>query len=345
MISLLIVNYRSARLAAEAVRTARAGTSEPLLVVVVDNSLDPAEAEALRPHADRLIVSTSNRGYGGAINDGRAACEGDLLVVANPDVTFASGSIDELALAVRAGAAVAGPAFFWDDRYEWRLPPGDTHGGWSRVDEVLASRSARWARERDRRRFRQRVAFWSLERPKSVKALSGAVLAIEAKAFDEIGGFDERFPLYFEENDFLRQIEQRRRRIEYRPGARCRHLYNQSAAGSEDAGVAYETSRRRYFEKWNGPFVARLLDRLACSPRVEDEQLFGREPIVLDRLDVIVEASPLPDFGTAAGHFPAQRHVELPPEVWDCYRGKALYLRAVDRESGEVLATYAKYKS
>jgi hypothetical protein len=59
----------------------------------------------------------------------------------------------------------------------------------------------------------------------------------------------------------------------------------------------------------------------------------------------VVEASPLPDFATAAGHFPTQRHIEVPAEVWDCYRGEALYLRAVDRESGEVLATYAKYKS
>jgi hypothetical protein len=62
-------------------------------------------------------------------------------------------------------------------------------------------------------------------------------------------------------------------------------------------------------------------------------------------MDVVVEASPLPDFGTAAGHFPTQRRIEVPAEVWDCYRGEALYLRAVDRESGGVLATYAKYKS
>jgi GT2 family glycosyltransferase len=344
MISLLIVNYRSARLAADAVRTARAAASEALQVVVVDNSLDPAEAEALRPHAEQLIISTSNRGYAGGINDGRAQCQGDVVIVANPDVTFAPGSLDELTLAVREGAAVAGPAFFWDDRYEWKLPPGDAHGGWSRLDEVLSSRSPRWATERDRRRFRQRVAFWSLDRPTSVRALSGAILAIESKVLDEIGGFDERFPLYFEENDFLRQVEQRRRRIEYRPGARCRHLYNQSAAGSEAAGAAYETSRRRYFEKWNGPFVAGLLDRMGRSSRMP-ERVFGREPIDLDRLDVVVEASPLPDFATAAGHFPTQRRVQVPRDVWDCYRGDVLYLRVVDRESSQVLATYAKYKS
>ena len=56
MISLLIVNYRSAPLAIEAIRTARSSTSQRLHVVVVDNSCDPREAEGLRPHADVLSV-------------------------------------------------------------------------------------------------------------------------------------------------------------------------------------------------------------------------------------------------------------------------------------------------
>jgi len=344
MISLLIVNYRSATLAAEAIRTARLASSLPLQVVVVDNSVAAAEAEALRPHADRLIVSASNRGYAGGINEGRQACDGDVLIVANPDITFGAGSIDELELAIREGAAVAGPALFWDDRYEWMFPPSDVHSGWSRVDELLAGRSPRWARERDRRRFRQRLAFWSLQRPTRVRALSGAVLAIQARTFDDVGGFDERYPLYFEENDFLRRIEERRLRIEYRPAARCRHLYNQSAAASVEAAAAYETSRRRYFEKWSGPFLARLLARLERAPQAP-ERIFDRGPIELDRLDVVVEASPLPGFETAAGYFPTAARVEVPGEVWESYRGDALYLRAVDRKSGEVLATYARYKS
>ena len=36
--------------------------------------------------------------------------------------------------------------------------------------------------------------------------LSGAVLAVRAADLDRAGGFDERFPLYFEETDFLRRI-------------------------------------------------------------------------------------------------------------------------------------------
>ena len=60
MISLLVVNYRSAALAAEAIRSARAATAAGLHVVVVDNSCDDAEAERLRPHADVLLTPAHN---------------------------------------------------------------------------------------------------------------------------------------------------------------------------------------------------------------------------------------------------------------------------------------------
>ena len=126
MISLLVVNYHSAALAVEAIRSARAASASPSLqVVVVDNSEDPREAEALRRIADRVIVPDRNRGYAGGINAGRPACEGDVIIVANPDVVFSPGSIDRLVEPLEGRVAVTGPALFWDDAHEWFLPPGD----------------------------------------------------------------------------------------------------------------------------------------------------------------------------------------------------------------------------
>ena len=150
MISLLLVNYRSAQLAREAIRTARASSSSPLQVIVVDNSCDEAEAAALRDAADTLLVSTRNLGYAGGINAGRRAAAGETLVVTNPDVTFGAGAIDRLAGELR-DAAVAGPALFWDSAHEWMLPPGDLGTGWEKIDEILAGRSRDWFGQRDRR--------------------------------------------------------------------------------------------------------------------------------------------------------------------------------------------------
>lgn len=328
MLSLLLVNYRTAALAIEAIRTARAATAESLQVVVVDNSCDAAEAEALRPHADVLIVSATNRGYAGAINDGRPACRGDVLIVCNPDVTFAPGSIDALVGAIGGDVAVAGPALFWDSAMRWLLPPAERMTGMEKLDEVLASRSSAWFRARDRRRIRRRAEFWRLEEPARVESISGAVMAIRAADFD---GFDERFKLYFEETDFLRRLAERGRAIVYVPSARCRHLYNQSAGQvSSEAAARYLDSEVKYLAKWNGPFVARLLKSLERP--VGWPEASTAPAIDLPRDGLIVEASPMASFATAAGYIPlpGERRVEVPEEVRSSFRGSALYLRAVD---------------
>lgn len=338
MISLLVVNYRTARLAVEAIRTARSASSVAMKVVVVDNSCDEREAEALRSAADVLIVSSENRGYAAAINAGRPSCEGDAMIVTNPDVTFFPSSVDHLVAALDSHAA-AGPAIFWDVAREWRLPPGDLVTAREKVDQILASRSRAWFEQRDRRRILARAAFWSQARTTNVRMLSGAVMAIRARDFDEAGGFDERFPLYFEENDFLRRLLAMRRRIAYVPEAHCRHIYNQSAAQvAGEAESRFAVSEAKYLEKWNGPFAGRLLKRLE-RPLPEFAMLESADRVPPREGDFMIELSPLPSFSTAAGRFSKTSRVEVPREILDT-AATPLYARTVERRTGIVLETY-----
>ena len=346
MITLLVVNYRSAALTAAAIQSARTNTSNPLHVIVVDNTCDAREAELLAGHADTLVVSPSNTGYAGAINAGRPHCRGDVVVVSNPDVVFFAGAIDRLAEAlVDPSRAVAGPALYWDEGQEWILPPSDAGTLTDKVDAVGGSRLKAWRKWRDGRRFRERLAFWSLAATTPVRAISGAVMAIRLSDFDEIGGFDERFPLYFEETDFLRRIARAGRATVYVPAARCRHIYNQSAgADQERAALLYAASERAYLSKWYGRHLARLLmslDRAAEQPRREA----CSDPVELPRAGLVVEASPLADFSTAAGHFPPGTRISLPEEVWRSYRAGAVYVRAVDKDSGETVVSCVRYRS
>jgi GT2 family glycosyltransferase len=332
-ISLLVINYRSASLAADAIRTARASSSQPLQVVVVDNSCDSEEAESFRTIADVVIASPRNLGYAGGINAGRRACDGDVIVVSNADVRFGDDAIDRLA---EVDAAVAGPALFWDDAHQWMLPPADLQTRREVIDRVLASRSRAWARKRGRRRFFARVAFWSFDRPSRVRALSGAVMAIRASAFDAAGGFDERFTLYFEENDFLRRV---RGDVVYVPAARCRHLYNQSAAGSDEAASRYAKSELLYLRKWDGAFAKRFEKRGESSVLPSAQSRTGESDLRSD-LRLVIEASPLASFETASGHFGSA--ADVTDDIWSAYRSDVLYLRAVDRDTGRVLRSWAK---
>lgn len=339
VISLLIINYRSAELAIEAITGARAASAEPLHVVVVDNSCDAREAEALRRWADVLLVAERNLGYAGGVNRGRAACSGDVVVVANPDVRFSPESLDLLVAELRGDVAVAGPALFWDDGHRWILPPNDRLTTAQKLDEVLASRSRLWFEARDRRRIRQRLEFWSRSVSFPARALSGAVLAIRLDAFDAVGGFDERFALYFEETDFLRRMAGSGYQARHVPAARVRHLFNQSAGQeSERTAILYAQSEMFYLEKWSGR-LGRALKRLEKAMVVPAPETVSRS-VDVPHGNVVVEASPLPSFVTAAGHFPTARSVEIPPEVRASLHGAPLYVRVIDRASGDVLAQH-----
>ena len=346
MISLVVVNYRSARLAADAVRSARATTTSPLHVVIVDNSRDAAEADALRAHADFLLVAATNLGYAGAINAARPHCRGDIAIFANPDVVFFDGAIDRLAATLTDPAvAVAGPALYWDDGRRWILPPSDLQTLGGKIDEVLASRLGVWRTRRSRRRLRRRLGFWALDQPKRVAAISGAVMAVRLRDFDAAGGFDERFALYFEETDFLRRVARSGMRIVYVPAAGCRHLYNQSAgADAPRAAALYAASEAAYFSKWYGEGLYRALKSFERVPAQPDHPRCT-EPVELPADGLLVEASPLPSFDQAAGSFPASRSLVLPPDVANAYRGDALYLRAVDTASARVVLACVRYRT
>ena len=328
-LSLIVVSYRSASLAIEAIRSARAAAAAPLQVIAVDNSVDAKEAEALRPHADVLIASERNLGYGAAVNRARAKADGEILIVSNADVVYGAGSIDQLA---DADGEMCGPALFWDSAHTWFLPPSDLHTAGETIDAALASRWKRWERSRDSHRIRKRIAFWSLTQPVSVQAISGCIMAIHTSAFDRLSGFDERFHLYFEETDFQRRL---RSGIVYVPAARCRHIYNQSAGVSDFAAAEFAKAEMNYLSKWGGRW-AKSFER----PRVPMTFQTLDGDIAIERSGLMVEASPVPSFETAAGCFPTSSTVALTADIRDAYRGGELFLRVIDTATARVLRGY-----
>src|SRR5687768_16291054 len=94
-LSLVVINYRSAQLTGEAIRSARAASSDPLQVVVIDNSTDEDELHFLRGlQIDRLVASPRNLGYAGGINRAIEECDGEIVIASNPDVVYRPRAID-----------------------------------------------------------------------------------------------------------------------------------------------------------------------------------------------------------------------------------------------------------
>jgi N-acetylglucosaminyl-diphospho-decaprenol L-rhamnosyltransferase len=182
-------------------------TTRPVEVVLADNgSTDGAPERAAACHDHVTVLRTGgNVGYGAAANAGLADLTEGFALVANPDVRFEPGSIDQLLDATRRWprAATVGPAIrtpegdlYPSARDLPRLSTGAGHAllGWFWPTNPW---TARYRREREDPR--ERPAGW----------LSGSCFLVDVAAFHSVGGFDPGYFMYFEDVDLAERLGRR----------------------------------------------------------------------------------------------------------------------------------------
>lgn len=179
-------------------------TDRPVHVIIADNgSTDGAPEEAVQRYpGTRLLHTGGNLGYGTAVNRAVATVPADgegneFILVANPDVVWSPGSIDALLEAAERWpqAGAVGPLIRDPDGAIYpsaRHLPSLVRGGMHAVVGFV------WKNNPWTRSYRQEHIEPS-ERP--VGWLSGSCLLMRRKAFDAIGGFDERYFMYMEDVD------------------------------------------------------------------------------------------------------------------------------------------------
>ncbi len=179
-------------------------TDLPLQVIIADNgSTDGAPEDAVQRYPGTTLLYTGgNLGYGTAVNRAVATVPADgegneFVLVANPDVVWSPGSIDALLEAAERWpqAGAVGPLIRDPDGAVYpsaRHLPGLVRGGMHAVVGFV------WKNNPWTRSYRQEHMEPS-ERP--VGWLSGSCLLMRRKAFDAIGGFDERYFMYMEDVD------------------------------------------------------------------------------------------------------------------------------------------------
>ena len=348
-VAVILVHYHTPELAADAVEALRAdlaGIESELLVV--DNGSDAAGRALLESLPARRIDPGSNLGYAGGVNLGvarsTASDPADIVIVMNPDVLVFPGCVPALLDRLRAGAAVAGPAFFWDRGRRMILPPAEERTRRGEMLALLAAHSEGWA-ARARRRWRRHARkHWEARAPLASYALSGSLLAIRRDAWEQVGPFDEGFRLFFEETDWLLRARRKGLRSEYVPGAEAVHLYSQSAAREPRSQQWFEESARRFRRLHYGGWFARgvesLYRRLPGSPGPGLPALTERG-LDLPReaaYPLWVEVSPTPaGFPATAERIDAPSGVwTLPEEIAERMPGGTWHVRVTDREGREV---------
>ncbi|MGA9488630.1 MAG: glycosyltransferase family 2 protein [Mycobacterium sp.] len=235
-------------------------TERPVSVLMADNgSTDGAPQAAVQRYPDvRLFFTGSNLGYGSAVN--RAIEEvGDAdewIIVANPDVQWGPGSIDALLDAAarwpRAGAL--GPLIHDPDGSVYpsaRHLPSLVRGGLHAVVGPF------WKGNPWSTTYRQE-RLEPTERP--VGWLSGSCLLVRRTAFEQIGGFDERYFMYMEDVDLGDRLAKAGWLNVYVPSAEVlHHKGHATARASAHNLAAHHKSTYIYLaDRHSGPWRAPL---------------------------------------------------------------------------------------
>lgn len=195
-IDVAIVNWNTATAALAAAEAYRASAGADVRVTIVDNDSRPEQRQLLReecPADVRLDLGEENVGYGRAANRALRGGSGELVCVSNADVLAEPGALAALA-AVAEGeprAGMVGPVVGGDtDRYHAALP-----GTTTMLVRIFAGS---FGEQRQPSPGPKEVA--EVDQP------SGACFVVRRELWEQMGGFDEGFFLWYEDVDLAKRL-------------------------------------------------------------------------------------------------------------------------------------------
>ncbi|MDR1089425.1 MAG: glycosyltransferase [Coriobacteriales bacterium] len=216
-------------------------------VFIVDNASTDNTVKAIEATAPwaTLIVNSYNRGFGAGHNQVLEALKSEYHAVINPDIEFLEDTIFELAqfLDDNPGVVMTAPRVLNPDRTEQKLPKVQPEPRY-----LIARRFEGSNRRADELAAEYTRSDEDFIGPVPIEHASGSFFMIRTAVFKELNGFDERFFLYFEDNDLsLRASELGE--IMFYPGTQVIHGYARESRSNARAFVAQIQSMFRYFGK------------------------------------------------------------------------------------------------
>lgn len=256
-ISVIIVSWNTRKLTLdclESIRNATHSADTPEVeVIVVDNASGDGTVAAVRERYPQIILieSGGNLGFGRANNLGIERATGDLVFFLNSDTLVQPGIFRVLLHQFMAESklGVLGCRLVGMDGLVQKSVRGhprfraflysDT------VFKLLPFMAAGYERYRQKN--------FDFSRAQEVETVMGAAMLVPRAILAEVGGFDPRFFMYFEEADLCRRIGEAGYLVKYTPDAVVIHLGGASSdLARSRMFLVYRQSMFAYFRKHEG---------------------------------------------------------------------------------------------
>ncbi len=236
-VSIIIVKYR-----AEKELAACLASLKNYHVIVIDND-------------------QTNRGYAAGNNLGAKRAKSDYLLILNPDTVVFPGAIESLVtfLDTYPQAGIVAPLLLNPSGRPYPLQGTReltpltgliAHSFLNLIPNPISCHY--W------------LADWDKRQPRQADVVPGTAFLIRRSLFNQIGGFDEKFFLYFEESDLCRRVRRAGWEIHMLPSAKIMHHWGASTPKSRSIQKIFAASRFYYFRKHFGLLWA-VIVHLVCS--------------------------------------------------------------------------------
>lgn len=247
-ISVIIVNYYSKNLIEELLKTLPEVIKREGEIIIVNNS--PEEVLSFNGYDNlKVINNEKNFGFGKAINIGVRESEGEYLLIVNPDVKFIKGfekAFDFIKKKKRISMLIP---LFVDEEGKKVVPFRDVEYGFRCFIYMMGYDE--FIKKKEKKRIKE----------KFLKVSPGACFIIPSKIFRKIGGFDESFFLFKEDEDLERRLRRENFYIYFYPDWVVYHKFGATHKESDFAFYHRVNSLYIFYKKHQRYFypVIRIL--------------------------------------------------------------------------------------
>ena len=231
-VSLLIVHYNTPGLLRQTLKGIyRANPQCSIEVIVVDNNPMVRVADKVLEEFPEVTVLTTeeNIGFGRGMNLAMEHSKGRFLFVFNPDMILTEGALEKLLMFMEThpDVGMVGPRLSNPDgsrqfsAYKFMAPEGILY---RRVPLLRRFGFAQTAVDS------YMLKGEDLTRTQNVDYVLGAAMFVRRKAYEDVGGFDPNFFVYFEDQDWCRRFWLNDWRVVYHPQVELIHYHRRETA-------------------------------------------------------------------------------------------------------------------
>ena len=256
-LSIIIVNYRSWKRLDACLNSIALQSVENIEVIVLDNNSNDGHAQSfIEAHPQvKFILQDINGGFAQACNRGAKEANGEWLLFLNPDTILQANNLRSL-----LDKVATEPSWKLIGIKQLNDIGRDTHPHglfltWWNVLPSIRSLQQLLNPSKSKQR-------WSKDAISYPDWISGSFVLLRKTDFEELGGWDERFWMYYEDMDLSKRAADKGwLRVMYNELV-CTHSHGGSSRINPETKAITKTavilSAIKYLKKYNSPFYFAL---------------------------------------------------------------------------------------